>query len=137
MLRSYLFADRYPVRSMAFFYPKITLLDANRNPLLVTEIQQLNYLLSTLSDEPMERHRLELSIPVASGSGARYLLVHTSSDLVGSVRNYWGQMAGPVMPIGSVFVPVGPMGSGDFAVAGSPVTPPDMLKLRIVVPTGH
>lgn len=131
-LRSYLFGagTGRPPKSSAFFYPKMTLLDANGNVVGDTDQEALRYSLSTFSDEPNETNRLDASFAVRPEHGARYLVVHTFADRVGSPATYVGRSARLTVPVGSGIVSM-PVGDGSYPVIGSPIAPADMLRLTV------
>lgn len=131
-LRSYLFGagTGRPPKSSAFFYPKMTLLDANGNIVGETDQQALRYSLSSFADEPNETNRLDASIAVRSENGARYLVVHTFADRVGSPATYTGRSAPLAVPVGSSIFFV-PAGDASYPIIGSPIAPAEMLRLTV------
>lgn len=131
VLRSYLFAAGRPAKSGAFFFPKMTLLDAGKRGIAETSRQQLTHIKSSIYDEPNSRHRLEVSIAVKPSDNARYLLVHTFAESLGVVTQFHGQSAPLTVPVGGIFVAI-PAGSDLYSAIGSPTAPPQSLKLRII-----
>lgn len=133
-VRSYIFSDGYPAKRTAVFYPVVTILDERKNAIRTSGIDDLRLLQSSFSDEPNERPRCEVSMEVKEADRARYVIVHTPSNIVGIDKSMRTSVGSQMIAVPGAFVVVGG-GPVDLVLRGSPVTPADGLEIRIVKST--
>lgn len=131
VLRSYLFTDGPPARRSAIFYPLLTLLDEAKAPLSTTRTEQARFVRSSFSDEPNDTHRLEVAVEISPASRAKYVVIHTAADMIGSARGFSVPTAGVTVPAGGAFVSTGGR-TESLSLTGSPITPPSYMKIRIL-----
>jgi hypothetical protein len=131
VVRSYLFTDGPPARWSAIFYPLLTLLDEAKAPLSTTRPEQARFLRSSFSDEPNDTHRLEVAVEISPASRAKYVVIHTAADMIGSARGFSVPTAGVTVPAGGAFVSTGGR-TESLSLTASPITPPNYMKIRIL-----
>lgn len=120
-IRSYVVFDGLQIGpNAAMFFPLVTFLDEEKKPLGTSSRGNLRYIPSTLFDEPNSPPKLEFAILVKPDSRIRYVVVHTSRDLIefgGLAIAALPRIAANSAPI-IVPVPSGP--DGPRQVPGSP-----------------
>lgn len=61
VLRSYIFSNADSSRTAALFYPRLTILDAQKRQIVTTDERQWQWIRSSMSDEPNSSHRASRS----------------------------------------------------------------------------
>jgi hypothetical protein len=136
VVRSYVFRDG--ALGGAVFFPLVTFLDGDKKPIYTSDAAHLKAIASGPIDEPLEPDRVQFAAVIAPPSPdrpqpvARYVVIHTSSDLI-EYGGYASQI-GPVRVAASSAVPLvipmpGP--AGPAQTNGAPV---GFLKLRLEPP---
>jgi hypothetical protein len=124
VVRSYALRDG--ILGVAMYFPLVTFLDAEKRPLATSTRQNLDFSGGGFFDEPTEPGRLQYATIVTARSPARYVIVHTSRNLI----EFGGQasLAGMVELAANSMIYVPVPSAGPIQMEGSPV---GRLKLRL------
>ena len=131
-IRSHIFSSGR--KEVAFFFPVVTLLDAEKSPILVTGRSDMVFQQEAdFSDWNTTTVHLNVTINLATYPAAEYLIVHTSHDYIGKVVTFTARSPDMMVSMGTLPIVV-PGVEGDLPALGSPVAPAKSIKITVVGP---
>lgn len=125
-VRSYPFRSG-DIKQPGAFFPIITVFDASKKPVASTTFDQIQIMPPTLFDEPSKAVRFDVTLRLSSEIHPQYVIVHTSREWVGSIREFATSSPGSGFMVSGIAVIV-PSQRVVHGYRGAPVSPPDQLK---------